>query len=155
MAAPNNFSQNSEIFCNETHWRIIDEKSKTLDYHFVLRKRSTTNWRLKYGCKSLWKTLLLHSVTRVCLFSPDEGLCYVFFDPKQFLWISCILWCYFHSVIQSYLKMPVCDASLSYLELLEGHNKGTIIHSSIFKFFFAGAYFHLSGELSQDQNAAG
>ena len=38
--------------------------------------------------------------TRAYLFSPDEGSCYVFFDPKQLLPVSCILWCYFSKCYQ-------------------------------------------------------
>ena len=37
-----------------------------------------------------------------------------FFDLKQLLRVSFILWCYFQSDFQPYFKTPVCGASFSY-----------------------------------------
>ena len=37
-----------------------------------------------------------------------------FFDPKQLLRVSCILWCNFQSDFQPYFKTPVCGAPCLY-----------------------------------------
>ena len=36
-----------------------------------------------------------------------------FFNPKQILRVSCILWCYFQNDFQPYFKTLVCGASFS------------------------------------------
>ena len=49
---------------------------------------------------------------------------------KQLLRVSCILWCYYHystvSIIQSFLKTPVCYASLTYLGVSVSKKGGSI-----------------------------
>ena len=46
---------------------------------------------------------------------PDEGLCYVFTTPKQFLGVFCILWCYFFKWYSIILQNTICSAPLSYI----------------------------------------
>ena len=88
------------------------------------------------SCLCIWFCmLLLYFGTGAYLYSPDEGSCYVFFYPKQLLRVSCILWCYFQSDIQSYIKMRVCGAFLSYHTSLRSFQEQLIF---IFRIWLCG-----------------
>ena len=54
----------------------------------TLRQVKTGN----HECRNAAAT---YRYTHAYLFSPDKELCYLFFDPKQLLRVSYILWCYF------------------------------------------------------------
>ena len=65
------------------------------------------------SCHYIWFcTLMLHFV--LACFLLTKGRATFFFDPKQFLRVCCILWCYFQSNFQPYFKMLVCGAPFSY-----------------------------------------
>ena len=79
-------------------------------------KRSTTLLQAKtgkYECRNvtMW---LLHFTTRAYLFSPDEGSCCIFSTRNNCCEFLASYGVIIQSVIQSYLKTPVCGASLSY-----------------------------------------
>ena len=79
---------------------------------FGSKKRSTTLLQAKTG------RLLLHFGTRVYLFSPEEGSCYVFLTRNNCCEFLTFFGVITQSVIQSFLKTPVCGASLSILTCL-------------------------------------
>ena len=72
--------------------------------------------------------LLLHFGTRAFLFLPDEGSCYIFSTRNnccQFLAPYCVN---IQSVTQSFLKTPVCGASLTYYHHIS-RVKNLAVHS--------------------------
>ena len=70
------------------------------------------------SCHCIWFcTLLLHFGTRAYLFSPEEGSCYVFSTRNNCCEFLAFYGVISQSVIQSFLKTPVCGASLSHNKL--------------------------------------
>ena len=71
--------------------------------------------KLKF-CHCIWFcTLLFYFGTRAYLFSPDEGSCYIFSTRNNCCEFLASYGVISQSVIQSFLKTPVCGASLSYV----------------------------------------
>ena len=64
--------------------------------------------------QQLFSTLLIYFGTRVYLFLPDERPCYVFSTQNNCCELLASYGVIIQSAIQSYLKTPICGASLSY-----------------------------------------
>ena len=65
-------------------------------------------------------TLLLYFGTRAYLFSPDKGSWYVFPTGNNCCEFLASYYVIILSVTQSFLKMPVCGASLTWIQELFG-----------------------------------
>ena len=85
---------------------------------FGSKKRSTTLLQaktVKHECRNVTATLQLHFGTRAYLFSPHEGSCYIFSTRNNCCEFLASYGVFIQSVTQSFLKTPVCGASLTHL----------------------------------------